>query len=46
VLGIPIKGFWNGFSREIRFETNKASIDLQVYTGYLYSTATTSRTRL
>ncbi len=42
-LGIPIKGFWDGFARRITFETNKASIDLRVYTAYLYSSTTIYR---
>lgn len=38
LYGVPITGFWDGYARRISFETNKASVDIQVYEGFLSRT--------
>ena len=35
LFGTPVAGFWDGSARRMTFENNKASVELQVYTGYL-----------
>jgi hypothetical protein len=35
LFGTPITGYWDGSARRMTFETKKASIEIQVYTGYL-----------
>ncbi len=35
LFGTPITGYWDSYARRMTFETHKASVEVQVYTGYL-----------
>src|SRR5207253_8624871 len=35
MLGVPITGYWDGWAGRISFQTDKASVNMQVFTGYI-----------